>query len=163
MSFLSPPVGALSATFMAVLQMLMLKRLLKPIVITCLVYHCLLQKGNSRLTISLFLFFAWWKCYTLYLHCKFLIAVKHLLTVSLSLSLVILCHVILLQSREWGLAWLGWVARSMVSANHWLRGIKTYRLSWYLTRVSANHASSNWALENNWGKLYSHSKITLQF
>ena len=23
----------------------------------------------------------------------------------------------------------GWVARSMVSANHWLRGIKTYRLS----------------------------------
>ena len=24
-------------------------------------------------------------------------------------------------------------------------GIKTYRLSWYLTRVSANHASSNWA------------------
>ena len=39
----------------------------------------------------------------------------------------------------------GWVARSMVSANHWLRGIKTYRLSWYLTRVSANHASSNWA------------------
>ena len=41
---------------------------------------------------------------------------------------------------------LGWVARSMVSANHWLRGIKTYRLSWHLTRVSANHASSNWAL-----------------
>ena len=34
----------------------------------------------------------------------------------------------------------------MVSANHWLRGIKTYRLLWYLTRVSANHASSNWAL-----------------
>ena len=34
----------------------------------------------------------------------------------------------------------------MVSANHWLRGIKTYRLSWHLTRVSANHASSNWAL-----------------
>ena len=33
----------------------------------------------------------------------------------------------------------------MVSANHWFRGIKTYRLSWYLTRVSANHASSNWA------------------
>ena len=33
----------------------------------------------------------------------------------------------------------------MVSTNHWLRGIKTYRLSWYLTRVSANHASSNWA------------------
>ena len=30
----------------------------------------------------------------------------------------------------------------------WLRGIKTYRLLWYLTRVSANHASSNWALES---------------
>ena len=39
----------------------------------------------------------------------------------------------------------GLVARSMVSANHWLRGIKTYGLSWHLTRVSANHASSNWA------------------
>ena len=37
---------------------------------------------------------------------------------------------------------LGWVARSMVSAYHWLR---TYRLPWHLTRVSANHASSNWA------------------
>ena len=33
----------------------------------------------------------------------------------------------------------------MVSANHWLRGIKTYWLSWYLSRASANHASSNWA------------------
>ena len=33
----------------------------------------------------------------------------------------------------------------MVSVNHWSGGIKTYRLSWYLTRVSANHASSNWA------------------
>ena len=32
-----------------------------------------------------------------------------------------------------------------VSANHWLRGIKTYRLLWYLTRISANHALSNWA------------------
>ena len=31
----------------------------------------------------------------------------------------------------------------MVSANHWLGYIKTYRLSWYLTAVSANHASSN--------------------
>ena len=37
----------------------------------------------------------------------------------------------------------------MVSANHWLRGIKTYRLSWHLTRVSANQASSNWALNKN--------------
>ena len=36
----------------------------------------------------------------------------------------------------------------MASANHWLRGIKTYRLSWYLTRVSANHALSNWAQSN---------------
>ena len=57
-------------------------------------------------------------------------------------------------STDYGVDWqcinkssaLGWVARSMVSANHWLRGIKTYRLSWYLTRVIANHASSNWAL-----------------
>ena len=42
------------------------------------------------------------------------------------------------------------VAQSMVSANHWLGGIKTYRLSWYLTRVSysANHASSNWVHGN---------------
>ena len=40
----------------------------------------------------------------------------------------------------------GWVARSIVSASHWLRRIKTYRLLWYLTgRVSASHASSNWA------------------
>ena len=37
----------------------------------------------------------------------------------------------------------GRVARSMVSANRWLSGIKTYRLSWYLPWVSANHASSN--------------------
>ena len=35
----------------------------------------------------------------------------------------------------------------MVSANHWLGYIKTYRLSWYLTAVSANHASSNSALD----------------
>ena len=35
----------------------------------------------------------------------------------------------------------------MVSANPWLRGIKTNRLSWHLTRVSANHASSNWVQE----------------
>ena len=38
---------------------------------------------------------------------------------------------------------LGPVVRSLVSANHWLRGIKTYRFPWYLTLVSANHASSN--------------------
>ena len=35
------------------------------------------------------------------------------------------------------------VARSLVSANRWLRVIKTYRFPWYLTLVSANHASSN--------------------
>ena len=35
------------------------------------------------------------------------------------------------------------VVRSVVSVNRWLRGIKTYRFPWYLTLVSANHASSN--------------------
>ena len=38
---------------------------------------------------------------------------------------------------------LGPVVRSLVSANRWLRGIKTYKFPWYLTLVSANHASSN--------------------
>ena len=38
---------------------------------------------------------------------------------------------------------LGPVSGSLVSANRWLRGIKTYRFPWYLTLVSANHASSN--------------------
>ena len=37
----------------------------------------------------------------------------------------------------------GPVVRSMVSANHRLSGIKINRLSWYLTLVSANQASSN--------------------
>ena len=37
----------------------------------------------------------------------------------------------------------GPVVRSLVSANCWLRGIKTYRFPWCLTLVSANHASSN--------------------
>ena len=37
----------------------------------------------------------------------------------------------------------GPVVRSLVSANRWLRGIKTYRFPWYLTLVSDNHASSN--------------------
>ena len=37
----------------------------------------------------------------------------------------------------------GPVARSVVSANRWLRGIKTYRFPWYLTLVSFNHASSH--------------------
>ena len=38
---------------------------------------------------------------------------------------------------------LGPVVRSLVSANRWLRGPKTYRFPWYLTLVSASHASSN--------------------
>ena len=38
---------------------------------------------------------------------------------------------------------LGPVVRSLVSTNPWLRAIKTYRFPWYLTVVSANHASSN--------------------
>ena len=37
----------------------------------------------------------------------------------------------------------GPVARSLVSTNRWLRGIKMYRFPWYLTLVSTNHASSN--------------------
>ena len=37
----------------------------------------------------------------------------------------------------------GPVAQSLVSANDWLRGIKTYRFPWYLTLVSANYASSS--------------------
>ena len=43
--------------------------------------------------------------------------------------------------------YLGPVARSLVSANRWLRGIKMYRFSWYLTLVSTNHASSKLGLE----------------
>ena len=31
----------------------------------------------------------------------------------------------------------------MATANRWLRDVKTYRLPWYLTLVSTNHASSN--------------------
>ena len=34
------------------------------------------------------------------------------------------------------------VARSLVSANRWLRGIKMYRFPWYSTLVSTNHASN---------------------
>ena len=37
----------------------------------------------------------------------------------------------------------GPVARILVNANRWLRGIKTYRFPWYLTPVSGNHASNN--------------------
>ena len=45
------------------------------------------------------------------------------------------------------LYYLGPVARSLVSANRWLRGIKMYRFPWYLTLVSTNHASSNPGLD----------------
>ena len=41
----------------------------------------------------------------------------------------------------------GPVVRSLVSANRWLRDIKTYRFPWYLTLVSANHASNNPGLD----------------
>ena len=47
----------------------------------------------------------------------------------------------------------GPVVRNLVSANRWLRGIKTYRFPRYLTLVSANHALSNRgqnALSKNW-------------
>ena len=37
----------------------------------------------------------------------------------------------------------GPVVRSLVCANRWLRGIKTYRFPWSLTLVRANHASSS--------------------
>ena len=43
---------------------------------------------------------------------------------------------------------LGPVARSLVCANRWLRGVKTYRFPWCLTLVSANHASRNPGLVN---------------
>ena len=45
--------------------------------------------------------------------------------------------------KNYSLCILGPVARSLVSANRWLRGIKMYRFPWYLTLVSTNHASSN--------------------
>ena len=41
------------------------------------------------------------------------------------------------------------VVRSMVSANHWLSSIKANRLSWYLTLVSANQATTNSAQVDN--------------
>ena len=46
-------------------------------------------------------------------------------------------------SKENSVSDQGPVARSLVSANRWLRGIKMYRFPWYLTLVSTNHASSN--------------------
>ena len=50
-----------------------------------------------------------------------------------------------IEEPNWGPLYniLGPVARSLVSANRWLRGIKMYRFPWYLTLVSTNHASSN--------------------
>ena len=56
------------------------------------------------------------------------------------LSLLLIPLVILLYLT---FALQGPVARSLVSANRWLRGIKMYRFPWYLTLVSTNHASSN--------------------
>ena len=51
---------------------------------------------------------------------------------------------------------MGPVAQSLVSANRWLRGIKTHRFPWYLTLVRANHASSNPGMVS---KLYSMDKL----
>ena len=44
---------------------------------------------------------------------------------------------------------LGPVARSLVSANRWLRDINSYRFPWYLSLVSTYHASSNRGLKAN--------------
>ena len=38
---------------------------------------------------------------------------------------------------------MGQAARGIGSANHWLSSIRTKRLSWYLTMVGVNQASSN--------------------
>ena len=48
----------------------------------------------------------------------------------------------------------GPVARSLVSANRWLKGMKTYRFPWYLTLVSANQASSKPGLVKTWHCLF---------
>ena len=53
---------------------------------------------------------------------------------------IVYCHYPLITTQG---EHLGPVARSLVSANRWLRGIKMYRFPWYLTLVSTNHASSN--------------------
>ena len=52
----------------------------------------------------------------------------------------------------------GPVARSLVSANRWLRSIKMYRFRWYLTLVSTNHASSNPGQ-----KFFYHGNVTSHF
>ena len=51
-------------------------------------------------------------------------------------------HMCIMKSEK-NCAIQGRFAQSLVSANHWLRGRKTYQLPWYLTLVSTNHASSN--------------------
>ena len=38
---------------------------------------------------------------------------------------------------------------TLISANCWLRSIETYRFPWYLTLVSANQASSNLGQEDS--------------
>ena len=52
-----------------------------------------------------------------------------------------------IDSRVWGLCLdltVRWtVARSMVSNNHWLRGIETYTFLWQLILLSTNQALSN--------------------
>ena len=59
----------------------------------------------------------------------------------------------------------GPVARSLVSANRWLSGIKLYRFPWYLTLVSTNHASSNpgqvFKNQENWHTKKTHFANTL--
>ena len=53
-------------------------------------------------------------------------------------------------SRRFPVTKQGPVVRSLVSANRWLRAIKTYRFPWHLTLVSTYHASSNPGQSVNW-------------
>ena len=55
----------------------------------------------------------------------------------------------------------GPVARSLVSANRWLRGIKMYRFPWYLTLVSTDHASSNPGQAEKTFSYHGHVLVTL--
>ena len=57
--------------------------------------------------------------------------------------LIFVYFIFVTQSRMFDFVGQGLVDRSLVSANRCLRGIKTNRFPWYLTLVSANHASSN--------------------
>ena len=54
----------------------------------------------------------------------------------------------------------GPVVQSLVSANRWLRGIKTYRFPWYLTLVSTNHASSNLGQVNKSNMISTHQALS---